>query len=159
MLSRRHASPRISRGHGTFSILQIALLLACMTLSAVACQRSADTQPVSCAEQSRDFVSALTASLAAWEEGESDTLGSGGDRLAEGIRRLEDIRDEVSTMAPPDCALHVKVSMLKFMDLTIEAQYMILTDDCHTCIEEQEAQAKAAKEMALEAISTLGETP
>ncbi len=135
----------------------VAMLLASVSMLAMGC--SGSREPLTCSEESAEFIAALTSHLEAWEKVEENTRGSGGDRLAQGIDDMCDIRAQVADLSPPECSLSVKVAVLRFMDLAIEAQTMVLTDDCHTCIEETEYQAKAAKEIALEAVSILVDAP
>lgn len=99
-----------------------------------------------CAGEAAEFLEAATALLAEWEAAEAAADAQATEELGPAIDRLEAILARARELEPPECALDAKVALVRFMALTIDYQNGLWAQDCELCIEEQQVQARAAKQ-------------
>ena len=111
------------------------------------------------AEVAGGFAAQAREALARFDEADAAASAAGEDDLRAAIDRLEALRAEFAALEPPECALPAKVSVLRYMDSTIDLQNALWADDCRLCIEDMRAQAGAAQSRALDDLALLEGRP
>jgi len=138
-----------------------ARLLACVLRAALvsfvlmglwACAASPSE---TCAVRAAGFLEEANAVLLRWEEAESAARAASRDGAEAAIARLIALRDEAGDLDPPECGLAAKVSLVRYMDLTIQYHNALWAEECPACIEPTREQAEAFRERALEELAAL----
>ena len=153
--------PRMRRARlGAVLWLAAAMLVpgACAPV-APASPAAEDASEASCAEVAGGFAVQAREALARFEEADAAAAAAGEDEARVAIDRLSAVRAEFAALEPPECALPVKVGIVRYMDLTTDIHDAVWADDCRLCIEDMRAQARAARSRALDDLESLETQP
>ena len=109
-----------------------------------------DAPGAPCVEVAAGYATQARDAFARFDEADAAAAAADEEDLRAAIDHLAAVRAEFSALEPSECARPVKVSIVRYMDLTTEIHNAVWADDCRLCIEDMRAQARSSRARALE---------
>ena len=118
-----------------------------------------DAPGAPCVEVAAGYATQARDAFARFDEADAAAAAADEEDLRAAIDHLAAVRAEFSALEPSECARPVKVSIVRYMDLTTEIHNAVWADDCRLCIEDMRAQARSSRARALEDLASIEAQP
>jgi hypothetical protein len=144
----------------TLFVLMTALLVGCGVFSPKSTPTPQPTPtPLPCYVQAEEYVSKLKPIMTSWDDANKLANSTGRGSLSGPVARLQEIKQDVDALTPPECAQVVQDEMLAYMSDTIDEYIAFMGQKDATQKSLSESASKHLDAWANEYIKILPPTP